>query len=166
MTRTSFAIVAAVVLAACSESSEPTASQPSYAVSRPAGGSCTGHSTVLPPEPGQPANVVRRHIDVVCQFLHMGHTIGSIEDRATLTATGPLITSTGTYTAANGDQLFTTFTGTGTLPVDGIVSYSGTETVTGGTGRFAGATGSYVREGTVNVATSTGVFEISGTLSY
>jgi hypothetical protein len=85
---------------------------------------------------------------------------------ATLTATGPVITSSTTYTAANGDQLFTTFSGTGTLPVNGIVSYSGTETVTGGTGRFAGATGSFLRAGTVTIATSTGQFETSGTLSY
>jgi hypothetical protein len=154
------------VIPSDSESSEPTASSPSYAVSRPAGGTCAGHGTLLPPEPGQPANVIRRHIDVVCQFLHMGRTIGSIESVSTVTATEIVITDSVTYTAANGDQLFASFSGTGAPPLDGFRSYSGTETVTGGTGRFAGATGSFVREGRVNVAAATGEFEISGTISY
>lgn len=47
-----------------------------------------------------------------------------------------------TLTAANGDQLFSTFAASGALPAgDGSFHLDGTFTVVGGTGRFAGATG-------------------------
>ena len=118
------------------------------------------------PEPGQPANVFHRQLDERCELQHLGRTIGSVEETATLTQNGPLITNTATYTAANGDQLFVAFSGTGTFPVDGVISFSGTETVTGGTGRFDGATGSLHRAGTVAIATQTGEFATSGSLSY
>lgn len=44
------------------------------------------------------------------------------------------------FTAANGDQLFTSFTGQSTRSGD-TVSFVGTYTIEGGTGRFAGAEG-------------------------
>jgi hypothetical protein len=180
MTRTFIAIVAAVALAACSESSlvepgqdgaatlGPTNSSPSYAVSRPFGGTCTFASTLLPPEPGQPPNVVRFQQALVCHLTHLGLTTGSTLEIATFTATGPVFVTTVTYTAANGDQLLTVQNGTGTPPdQNGVIQFSGTETVTGGTGRFADASGSFALAGTVNPATRTGEFEfISGTLSY
>jgi hypothetical protein len=175
MSRALHTIVAATVLAACADSpvepgSAPTAAGAPVALdaasSRPAGGSCTFHSVLLPPEPEQPANVRHLHIDEVCQLRHLGRAIGSAEETSTFTATGPVITNSTTYTAANGDQLFVTFSGTGTLPVSGVVSFSGTETVTGGTGRFAGASGSLDRAGTVSILTQTGEFETSGTVTY
>ena len=46
---------------------------------------------------------------------------------------------TWTLTAANGDRLFLTMTGHGIDPTHGFGAF----TVVGGTGRFAGATGSY-----------------------
>src|SRR5688572_30657819 len=58
-------------------------------------------------------------------------------------------TATGTYelTAANGDTVTADFTGTAT-PTDtpGVLLIVETATVTGGTGRFAGATGSFTVE--------------------
>jgi hypothetical protein len=175
MSRALHTIVAATVLVACADSSvepgaAPTARDAAVALdaasSRPAGGSCTFHSVLLPPEPGQPANVRHLHIDEVCQLLHLGRAIGSAEETSTFTATGPVITNSTTYTAANGDQVFVTFSGTGTLPVNGVVTFSGTETVTGGTGRFAGASGSLERAGAVSIFTQTGEFETSGAISY
>lgn len=47
-----------------------------------------------------------------------------------------------TLTAANGDTLFGTSTGLG-IVVDGIAYIQETHTITGGTGRFAGATGTF-----------------------
>jgi hypothetical protein len=47
-----------------------------------------------------------------------------------------------TLTAANGDTLFGTSTGPG-IVVDGIAYIQETHTITGGTGRFAGATGTF-----------------------
>jgi hypothetical protein len=175
MSRALHTIVAATVLAACADSAlEPGAGPNAVgtpvaleaASSRPAGGTCTFQKTPLPPEPGQPANVRHLHIDELCQLLHLGRAIGSAEETVTSTATGPVFTNSTTYTAANGDRLFVTFSGTGTVPVDGVVSFSGTETVTGGTGRFAGASGSLDRAGTVSILTLTGEFETSGAITY
>ena len=72
-------------------------------------------------------------------------------------------TSTGTYefTAANGDTLTAGFTGQATLTAPGILSVVETATITGGTGRFAGATGSFTVERLFNQVTglTTGSFE-------
>jgi hypothetical protein len=47
-----------------------------------------------------------------------------------------------TMTAANGDTIVGTYVGTATIAADGVtILYHQTATVTGGTGRFAGATG-------------------------
>lgn len=69
------------------------------------------------------------------------------------------------FTAANGDTLTADFTGTGTLVAPGVLSTLETATITGGTGRFAGATGSFVVERTFFIAAgvTTGSFE--GTIS-
>jgi hypothetical protein len=76
-------------------------------------------------------------------------------------------TSTGTYefTAANGDTLTAGFTGQATLTSPGVLSIVETATITGGTGRFADATGSFTVERSFNQVTglTTGSFE--GTVS-
>ena len=76
-------------------------------------------------------------------------------------------TSTGTYefTAANGDTLTAGFTGQATLTAPGVLSIVETATITGGTGRFADATGSFTVERLFNQVTglTTGSFE--GTIS-
>jgi len=60
-------------------------------------------------------------------------------DTATRTASGVY-----TFTAANGDTLTATFTGTATpTATPGVLQIVETATVTGGTGRFAGATGEF-----------------------
>jgi hypothetical protein len=146
------------------------AAGPSFAATpeRPFGGTCTFAATFLPPEPGQPPNVQVIHLDEVCHLRHLGLTTGSAEETGTFTATGPVFVITTTYTAANGDQLFTTSSGTGTVPdQNGIITFGGTETVTGGTGRFADASGSFAFAASANVTIHTGQIEfISGTLSY
>ena len=66
------------------------------------------------------------------------------------------------FTAANGDKLYAEFTGraqpTGT---QGVISIVETATITGGTGRFAGATGSFVAYRLFDriADTTTGFFE-------
>ena len=59
-------------------------------------------------------------------------------NQATLTATG-----TYTFTAADGSTLTATLAGTATLVAPGQLSIAETGTITGGTGRFEGATGSF-----------------------
>ena len=76
-------------------------------------------------------------------------------------------TSIGTYefTAANGDTLTAGFTGQATLTAPGVLSVVETATITGGTGRFADATGSFTVARLFNQVTglTTGSFE--GTIS-
>ena len=77
-------------------------------------------------------------------------------------------TAVGTYefVAANGDTLYAEFTGQATLTATpGVVAIEETATITGGTGRFAGATGSFTAYRLFDTAagTTTGYFE--GTIS-
>jgi hypothetical protein len=62
-----------------------------------------------------------------------------------VTVTLPAGTSTGSavLTAANGDTILTTIVGVGVLLPDGLNSITEINTITGGTGRFAGAKGSF-----------------------
>lgn len=137
------------------------------AVARPAASRCQTEITFLAPAPGQPPNVQRLVINHTCQIAHLGRTTGTSDQVVTLTPTGSTIANTTTYTAANGDQLFSAFTGTGTLPAaSGILGFQGTETYVGGTGRFAGASGTASIVGSASVVTLTGAFEGKGTLSY
>jgi hypothetical protein len=59
---------------------------------------------------------------------------------------------TAVWTAANGDQLFISFAGQGVLTFP-IVTITETEKITGGTGRFVGASGTFETERSVNLAT-------------
>ena len=71
-----------------------------------------------------------------------------------------------TFTAANGDTLTAGFTGQGTPTTDPVVfSIVETATITGGTGRFAGATGSFIVTRSFSFATSLTTGSIEGTIS-
>jgi hypothetical protein len=75
---------------------------------------------------------------------HIGPIAGG--DVATLTATGPATftyTGTDTLAAANGDKLFSTFTGSGVFTSATTAESSQVNTITGGTGRFADASGTF-----------------------
>jgi hypothetical protein len=70
------------------------------------------------------------------------------------------------FLAANGDTLSAEFTGTGTLTeIPGVILQVEDATITGGTGRFAGATGSFRAERLFdrNTLLTVGAFE--GTIS-
>lgn len=69
------------------------------------------------------------------------------------------------FTAANGDTLTAEFTGLATLVAPGVLTTSETAVITGGTGRFAGATGSFTAERTFFVATGQTVGSFEGTVS-
>jgi hypothetical protein len=71
-----------------------------------------------------------------------------------------------TFTAANGDKLTTAIT-MQLCPIAPRIYHSvGTYVVTGGTGRFANATGSGVFDGTGNFNTGTIICALNGTISY
>jgi hypothetical protein len=80
-------------------------------------------------------------VDGTGQFTHLGKvTFHADFTSFTLAGSTFAFTDTNTFVAANGDKLFVTEAGTGTLTSTGADA-TDVETITGGTGRFAGASG-------------------------
>lgn len=159
--------VAALTLAGCSgdaitsngdNSFEAVAIEASAKAARPWKGDCeleavfTGANTLL--------------ITGVCQIAHMG--------RATLVQNQTIDWSDGTfehvavYTAANGDQLQLTGSGSTVPKPDGSGLFiTGTENVDGGTGRFAGATGTVAINGENFLGpVLRGIYHLDGRVTY
>jgi hypothetical protein len=76
-------------------------------------------------------------------------------------------TGTATFTAANGDTLLATVVGHATLTATpGVISIIEVYTITGGTGRFADATGTFTLESTATQATGVSTGTLSGTIDH
>ncbi|HVQ40665.1 MAG TPA: hypothetical protein VMS54_00590, partial [Vicinamibacterales bacterium] len=90
---------------------------------------------------------------------------------ATFTTTVNLLTGSATggiyaFVAANGDHLDATFTGQGTPTSEpNIASIEETATITGGTGRFAGATGAFTVHRILNQVTGVSSGSFDGTIN-
>jgi hypothetical protein len=70
------------------------------------------------------------------------------------------------FTAANGDKLYAEFTGIATpTATPGVLYIEETATITGGTGRFAGATGSFTSERLYDTLAGTTIGSFEGTIS-
>src|SRR5439155_19540902 len=70
------------------------------------------------------------------------------------------------FTAANGDTLTADFTGQAMLTdTPGVLYIVETATITGGTGRFAGATGSFISQRLFDTVTGTTIGSFKGTIS-
>jgi len=108
---------------------------------------------------------------------HLGEIISSQSRGQDLTCdlsftTKLLITSvSGQLTAANGDVIY--YTGNDVIDasnyIDGVGydgTITGTWTITGGSGRFEGATGSFDINGPADFSTGTFSFEAIGTINY
>jgi hypothetical protein len=109
---------------------------------------------------------------------HMGHiqfsTLHHDACNLSLAAIPFLLTTSvsGQIVAANGDYI--TYTGNDVVDVTSYAlqqpnptgSITGTWTITGGTGRFAGATGSFDINGTVDFVTNTFSCQCLGTITY
>ena len=172
MTRTHRVLIAAIVLSACAESSvvEPnpgerarlvrtTSTSQQNGALRPAGGICTLVSRNL-------LSPTRRILDYECRLQHLGLTTAVVDETTAPAPGGVAVTAAITYTAANGDQLYVSFVGSG-FAEGGVGFFSGTETVTGGSGRFAGASGSLSRAGRSQLPPGFGgYYTTEGTLTY
>jgi hypothetical protein len=79
----------------------------------------------------------------------------------TLAATG-----TATFTAANGDTLSASVVGQATRIGPTVLSIVEVYTITGGTGRFADATGSFTLESTVEQTTGVSSGTFSGAIDH
>ena len=129
--------------------------------SRALTGSCTltFNAAPLPPPP------IHHQIDTgICQLTHLGRTKFYGEQDINFMAG----TQSGwrTLTAANGDELYLTHTGTSMLSGPGLVSFVAQMTIVGGTGRFAGATGGGQGTGLATLATRTTSLTIDATIDY
>jgi hypothetical protein len=101
---------------------------------------------------------------------HLGQVTVSTSELVDFTVSPGTVTIRGgemVVVAANGDELYSNYSGGGSLPdVNGVVSFSGTFTITGGTGRFSDATGGGTFEGEGNVVTGDVVVSYQGTIRY
>ena len=137
---------------------------------RPYRGSCSTVVTPLTP-PGVFPQELR--IDYICQLAHLGRTTAVAMQ--VVTPIGPpvggvvpaLIENATIYTAASGDKLNVSFSGTAQINVvSGAVRFFGTEAFEGGTGRFVDAAGTADLEGTASIFTNLGFFTTDGRISY
>jgi hypothetical protein len=87
---------------------------------------------------------------------------------AIVTLNDPLRTAVGNFqfVAANGDTVTGTFTGISTpTEIPGVNHIVETATITGGTGRFAGATGGFTTDRLIDLTTLLTVGSFEGTIS-
>ena len=144
------AVVVALGLAGPAAAGEPV----------PFKGSLEGDVTVSPLTPP----FVQVDVDATGNATQLGEFALAIPhkvNRADRTAVG-----TYEFTAANGDMLFADFTGTATpTAIPGVLYIEETATITGGTGRFAGATGSFTCERFFDTIAGTTIGSFEGTIS-
>ena len=171
-TRITSTIMVSFSLVACS-SDAPTAASPVSSASvgfadlqradveRPFTGSCavTFNPPSFPPPP------IHHQTDIgTCQLTHLGNTEFYGEQDINFAAG----TQSGwrRLTAANGDELYVTHTGTSAMTAPGRVSFIAQMTIVGGAGRFVGATGLARGIGTANLATNSTSVAIEGWIRY
>ena len=175
-----FVVLVAVLSAGCSQSRLPTGptsaapGSPSLAASAAnrVSAAVAGHSGQVVPFKGRLEGVVTiTPLDPPFSFVSIAATGNATQlGRFTLqvphtvnfaTATG---VGTFTFTAANGDLLTADFTGLAdtSTPVFSIVEHA---TITGGTGRFAGATGSFTATRLFDPVAGTTTGSIEGAIS-
>ena len=98
---------------------------------------------------------------------HLGKSTFEAHTSVTVNPQPPFtVNGTRTITAANGDQIFTTFTGTSVPVVNGMNGADLQETITGGTGRFENANGSFNTTARNNFMTSTFKADFDGYIKY
>lgn len=122
-------------------------------------GTLTGTVTVTPIDPPIAS--------VLIEATGTGSQLGRFTVEVPHTVNQALRVGSGSYifTAANGDTLTADFSGTGTLVAPGVLSTTETATITGGTGRFAGATGTFTAHRTFYIAAGQTVGSFNGWIS-
>ena len=97
---------------------------------------------------------------------HLGRFALTVPHRVDRSTVPPSAAGFYHFTAANGDTLSASFTGQAApTPTPGILAIVETATITGGTGRFAAATGAFICERLFNTITGTTTGSFSGTIS-
>ena len=122
-------------------------------------GTLSATATVTPLEPPF-ASVVIEGTGNATQLGHFALDFPHLVNQTTRIGSG-----TYTLTAANGDTLTADVTGQATLLSPGVLAVAETGVITGGTGRFAGATGTFSVERTFFLATGETTGSFAGTIS-
>lgn len=142
-----------VVAAACGDTPFKSSTAPSSTISDATASANASGSSELPFR-GTLQATETRGPDGLNRLSGTGETtlLGRFTLVAVFTVTPPTASGTATWTAANGDEILTTFTGEArvTFPTAAITE---THTITGGTGRFAKASGTLVVQRSVNLLT-------------
>lgn len=163
---TSLTVLVTIAITGCGDAATSPVAPPSAAlqaagaaVQRSWEGRCDVDATITGP--------TTFLITGTCQLAHLGRT--TVVTQETMDWALGTFTNTSTYTAANGDRLYTTGSGVAAFGQDGAGALTGTWTVVGGTGRLAGASGTaaYVESAQVTgPATAVGTYMLTGELVY
>ena len=168
-----------IVVAGCGENgtvtTDPTGSEarPSLhakGTARPLSGHCSDSYVVSNPvflPPPDDEVLVSFEVDArgSCQVTHLGATTLTSHQVVRFDAALPQTSGRFVFRAANGDELYATEVGE-LSPDPEFFTYTGQLTFTGGTGRFAGATGSASVRGTGTSTNNTTEFGFEGSISY
>lgn len=169
MSRSPTLLLAALSVAGCSQIDSPvtpeygqitsSASARAELNSRPWNSRCEGIGVFTDP--------TTLRINGVCNITHLGRaTVFTIES----VIPGPegfVLSASSTYTAANGDKLYTTSTGAAMFTPDfSRVTFTGIEIAVGGTGRFQNASGRATRVGSTRFSDLHGTYRNDGELAY
>jgi hypothetical protein len=127
------------VLAACATAVAFAAAVPAQAADQGAGASFNASVALTATVVGFDTCGILVHASGPATGTHIGSK-GSWLDDECVDFTGHLV-GHGTFTTTNGDMIFVTYEAT-TPPPDPAIHARGTYTIVGGTGHFAGATGS------------------------
>ncbi len=111
--------------------------------------------------------MLRQRITGTGHATHLGRSSFVALSTVNLTTAPPFgVSGTAIFYAANGDEFYTTFTGTSTPIGGGRSNVVVNHTITGGTGRFEDASGSFTGITVANPAMPTGSITYEGYISY
>lgn len=169
MPRVPTTILAALCLAACSARNRPSAPQLDADVTEPRekpaiqpfrwSGVCAGASA--------PINTTTLYVAANCHIANLGFATVVGTEIITPNSTGYNVSIRNSYTTTNGDHLYTEGDVIAEVKQDlSGMTFTGVETVTGGTGRFANATGSATRIGSTSRGDRSGSWVNIGTLAF
>jgi hypothetical protein len=130
-------------------------------VARPMSGRC---ETTLDPAVPLAPGVIRQVDRGTCQLSHLGRS-DLVSDKVIQLMTGTQTTAA-TFTAADGDVLRATGQGTNALTGPGRARFTATLTFVGGTGRFAGATGTVAVVGETDLVARRATLTLDGQIAY
>lgn len=123
-----------------------------------------GENITVTPSPLCPAGYGLVEFTGSGQASHLGRFVGA--QSHCQNAAGDIVQIDATLTAANGDQVFAVGTGQVVDNGDGTSTVTASYTITGGTGRFAGASGSFTTTATQQQATGDTEGTYEGGIAY